>query len=99
MCIRDRTKGTPLQSAEDLDPTTIVRVIATARILMPKSMIRLSAGRGERTHLEQFLCFYAGANSIFFGEKLLTSPNPEMSADLNMLKNFGIDLAPANAQH
>lgn len=87
-----KTKGTPLENENELDPEILIRVIATARILMPKSMIRLSAGRNERTHLEQFLCFYVGANSIFFGEKLLTSPNPSQNEDMAMLKKLGLKI-------
>lgn len=92
-----KVAGTPMEDAEDLDPSILLRVIATARILMPKAMIRLSAGRNQRTYLEQLLCFYVGANSIFFGEKLLTSPNPSQDEDLSMLKSFGINLETKNA--
>jgi biotin synthase len=68
----------------------MVRMIATARILMPKSVVRLSAGRNEMTETEQALCFMAGANSIFIGEKLLTTPNPEIEKDLSLLKDLGL---------
>jgi biotin synthase len=91
-----RAKGTPLANEAPLDPSILVRVIATARILMPKSMIRLSAGRKERTGLEQLLCFYAGANSIFYGEKLLTTPNPLEGDDLKMIKSFGLKIKNAS---
>ena len=90
-------EGTPLQEQQDLDPSIIVRVIACARILMPKSMIRLSAGRMDRTFLEQFLCFFAGANSIFFGEKLLTSPNPKINSDVKMLQSFDLNIKSSYA--
>ena len=59
---------------------------------MPKSMIRLSAGRKDRTDLEQFLCFFSGANSVFYGEKLLTSSNPELNKDQSMLKTLDLDV-------
>jgi len=85
-----KIKGTPLEDNEELDPSIIVRVIACSRILMPTAMIRLSAGRNDRTSLEQFLCFYAGANSIFYGEKLLTSPNPSIDDDNKMFDLFGL---------
>ena len=83
-------KGTPLENSEDLDPCIIPRVIACVRILIPQAMIRLSAGRLDRTPLEQFICFFAGANSIFYGEKLLTSPNPHTSFDRQMFKSLDL---------
>lgn len=84
--------GTPLEQNPDLDALDVVRVVATLRILSPQSVIRLSAGRTEMNSTTQFLCFLAGANSIFFGEKLLTSPNPNISEDLNLLKKTGYRL-------
>jgi biotin synthase len=69
----------------------MVRMIATARILMPKAMVRLSAGRTEMSIAEQTLCFMAGANSIFAGEKLLTTPNPSFDEDMAMFKLLGIE--------
>ena len=74
-------KGTPLEHAPPLPTLEVVRVIAAARIAMPCAIVRLSAGRLNLSHAEQFLCFFAGANSIFLGEKLLTSPNPSHQAD------------------
>lgn len=71
-----RVEGTPLGHIEPLDPIELVRTIATARILMPKSRVRLSAGREEMTRELQALCFFAGANSVFTGDQLLTTPNP-----------------------
>jgi len=65
-------------------------MIATARIIMPKSVVRLSAGRHEMSMSEQALCFMAGANSIFSGEKLLTTPNPDFDADMQMFKTLGL---------
>ncbi len=68
----------------------MVRMIATARIIMPKAMVRLSAGRSEMTIAEQALCFMAGANSIFSGEKLLTTPNPDFAEDNLMFQLLGL---------
>jgi len=85
-----RVAGTPLENQEPLKPFEMVRMIATARILMPKSVVRLSAGRNEMSETEQALCFMAGANSIFIGEKLLTTPNPEIERDLALLNDLGL---------
>ncbi len=82
--------GTPLGDVEDLDPFEFVRTIAVARILMPKSMVRLSAGREQMDEALQALCFMAGANSIFYGEKLLTTTNPEAEADRLLFKRLGL---------
>lgn len=79
-------KGTPLAEQKRVSVWEMVRMIATARILMPKAMVRLSAGRLEMSIEEQALCFLAGANSIFAGEKLLTTPNPDMDADKQMFQ-------------
>lgn len=84
------TKGTPLEHQQPVEPLDVVRVVATLRITNPKSRIRLSAGRLSMTTEAQFLCFYAGANSIFLGEKLLTSPNPNQSEDHLMMKKCGL---------
>lgn len=83
-------EGTPLQNQEKIPFWDILRTIATARIVLPKSMVRLSAGRQEMTFSEQFMCFMAGANSIFAGDKLLTTPNPEFNSDIAMLELFGM---------
>ncbi|HEX5423500.1 MAG TPA: biotin synthase BioB [Candidatus Acidoferrales bacterium] len=85
-----RAAGTPLESAEELDPLVMVRTIATARILMPKSRVRLAAGRRSLSGEAVALCFLAGANSIFTGEKLLTTPNPTEDEDAALLKNLGL---------
>ena len=77
-----QVEGTPLAGTEPLDQLEFVRTIAVARITMPKSMVRLSAGREEMSAETQALCFLAGANSIFYGPKLLTTPNPERDSDL-----------------
>jgi biotin synthase len=85
-----RVKGTPLENNPKVDIWDMVRMIATARILMPKAMVRLSAGRAEMSVAEQALCFMAGANSIFAGEKLLTTPNPSFDEDNAMFAMLGL---------
>jgi biotin synthase len=85
-----RVEGTPLDAAEAVDPLDFVRVIAVARILMPRSHVRLSAGRTAMSSEMQALCFLAGANSIFYGERLLTTPNPEGDSDLALLGRLGM---------
>lgn len=85
-----RVEGTPLQDATDFDPLEFVRTIAVARILMPHSYVRLSAGREEMSDEMQALCFLAGANSIFYGEKLLTTPNPAQGHDRELFGKLGI---------
>ena len=82
-------EGTPLEEQNPVDPLDMARAVACARLLMPSSMIRLSAGRAEMSREAQTLCFLAGANSIFFGEKLLTTPNPEASEDRDLLDAIG----------
>ncbi len=82
--------GTPLESATPIDSIDLVRMIATTRILFPKAMVRLSAGRLEMSEELQALCFLAGANSVFTGPKLLTTPNPEHDHDFEMLERFGM---------
>jgi biotin synthase len=84
------SEGTPLANAEELDPLILVRAIATARILMPRSRVRLAAGRRGLSQEAVALCFLAGANSIFTGEKLLTTPNPGAEADHRMLEALGM---------
>ena len=85
-----KVEGTPLQNTEDMDNFEFIRTLAIARILMPKSMVRLSAGRETMNAEMQALCFMAGANSIFYGEKLLTTPNPDTDQDLALFKQMGI---------
>ncbi len=85
-----QVKNTPLYGTEALDPLEFVRTIAVARILMPKSAVRLSAGRTDMSDELQALCFFAGANSIFYGEKLLTTPNPKENKDLELFERLGI---------
>ena len=88
-------EGTPLGQNEAIDPFDFVRMIAAARITMPKSYVRLSAGRQELGEGIQALCFMAGANSIFYGEKLLVPGNPDVSADDRLLKTLGLKGAPS----
>lgn len=83
-------KGTPLENNTKVDVWDMVRMIATARILMPKTMVRLSAGRTEMSISDQALCFMAGANSIFAGDKLLTTPNPSFDEDNQMFQLLGL---------
>jgi len=85
-----RAAGTPLGSRPDLDPIIMVRTIATARILMPRSRVRLAAGRKQLPREAVVLCFMAGANSIFCGEKLLTTPNPAPDQDSELLRDLGL---------
>jgi biotin synthase len=85
-----KVEGTPLSAARAIDPLDFVRTVAAARILMPASVVRLSAGRDAMSDELQSLCFLAGANSIFYGEKLLTTPNPEADADRQLFKRLGL---------
>lgn len=85
-----QVKGTPLYGTAALDPLEFVRTIAAARITMPKAMVRLSAGRQEMSDAVQALCFLAGANSIFYGDKLLTTGNPETDRDRALLDKLGL---------
>lgn len=83
-----KVKGTPLQNNEEIDSFELVRTIATARIFIPKAKVRLSAGRLDMSHELQTLCFLAGANSIFIGEKLLTTDNPEVNSDKQLFEKL-----------
>ena len=85
-----KVEGTPLENTDNLDPIEFVRSVAVARIMMPKSYVRLSAGREEMSDEMQALCFFAGANSIFYGEKLLTTPNPSADHDKQLFERLGI---------
>lgn len=85
-----KVAGTPLAGEEDADPIELVRTVACARILMPRAYVRLSAGRTEMSDSTQALCFYAGANSIFYGEKLLTTENPQFSRDKALFARLGL---------
>jgi biotin synthase len=86
-----QVEGTPLSGRPPLDPIDLVRTIATARLLMPKSYVRLSAGRTEMSEPVQALCFLAGANSIFYGERLLTTPNPGRTRDQQLFERLGLE--------
>ena len=86
-----KVEGTPLETEGDLDPFDFIRAIAVARILMPKSHVRLSAGREEMSEEMQSMCFFAGANSIFYGECLLTTPNPAANKDQALFRKLGIN--------
>ena len=86
-----KVEGTPLAESEELDPIEFVRAVSVARIMMPKSYVRLSAGRESMSDEMQALCFLAGANSIFYGEKLLTTPNPNENTDKQLFNRLGIN--------
>jgi biotin synthase len=92
-----QVEGTPLNGLPPLDPLALVRTIATGRLLMPRSYLRLSAGRTEMNDAVQALCFLAGANSIFYGEKLLTTPNPGRSHDVELFDRLGLTREPFTA--
>jgi biotin synthase len=92
-----QVEGTPLHGLPPLDPLDLVRTIATARLLMPKSYVRLSAGRTDMSDAVQALCFLAGANSIFYGDKLLTTPNPGRSRDEELFARLGLEPEAASA--
>lgn len=85
-----QVEGTKLSGTKPLDPFEFIRTIAVARIMMPGSYVRLSAGREEMSEEMQALCFFAGANSIFYGEKLLTTPNPEADSDKELFAKLGL---------
>jgi biotin synthase len=91
-----RVPGTPLAGSAAVDPFDFVRTIAVARVVMPKASVRLSAGREAMSDELQALCFMAGANSIFYGEKLLTTGNPDVARDRALMTRLGIEpLVPA----
>jgi biotin synthase len=91
-----QVEGTPLHGVDSLDPLEFVRTVAVARILMPQSWVRLSAGRLEMSDELQALCFFAGANSMFYGEKLLTTGNPEANHDKQLLDKLGMQFSEAH---
>ena len=86
-----KVEGTPLSNVDALDPLEFIRTIAVARILMPQSWVRLSAGREGMSDEMQALCFFAGANSIFYGDQLLTTPNPEKDKDKELFRRLGVE--------
>ena len=91
-------EGTPLHGVEKIDALDFVRTIAVARILMPKSVVRLSAGRNEMSDEQQALCYFAGANSIFYGDKLLTTSNPDENQDRVLFDKLGINATDTSSQ-
>ncbi len=93
-----KIEGTPLADVDDLDSFEFIRCIAVARIMMPKSHVRLSAGRETMNEQMQAMCFMAGANSIFYGCKLLTTPNPEADSDMMLFSKLGINTERFNAK-
>ena len=90
-----QVEGTPLMGRDELDPIVFVRMLAVARIMMPKSRVRLSAGRNKMSDEMQALCFLAGANSIFYGEKLLTTDNPLANQDKHLFERLGMNMTGA----
>lgn len=94
-----RVEGTPLEGEEDFNSFDFIRCIAVARITMPKSHVRLSAGREEMNQEMHALAYFAGANSIFYGEKLLTTPNPSANNDLELFKELGINREELQVKH
>ena len=93
-----QVEGTPLHGLPPLDPLELVRTVATARLMMPKSYVRLSAGRTDMSDAVQALCFLAGANSIFYGERLLTTPNPGRSRDEELFARLGLQTETGAAE-
>ena len=94
-----KVEGTPLSNVPKLDPFEFIRTVAVARIIMPKSYVRLSAGRMEMTDEMQAWCFFAGANSIFYGDKLLTTDNPEKNHDQELFARLGIQSEAGQSSH
>ncbi|MBU4183132.1 MAG: biotin synthase BioB, partial [Gammaproteobacteria bacterium] len=92
-----KVPGTPLADEPDLDPLEFVRTVAVARITMPRAKVRLSAGRRQMDESTQVLCFLAGANSIFYGDKLLVTGNPDVEADQDLLARTGMHTTRAHA--
>jgi biotin synthase len=84
-------EGTPMADMEPISIWEMVRMVATTRIVMPETQVRLSAGRTEMSREGQAMCFFAGANSIFAGDKLLTTPNPDVNEDMEMFKLLGLN--------
>jgi biotin synthase len=84
-------EGTPMEEQEPVSIWEMVRMVATARIVMPETQVRLSAGRTQMSREGQAMCFFAGANSIFAGDKLLTTPNPDVSEDMELFKSLGLN--------
>jgi biotin synthase len=83
-------EGTPLEDQKPVEIWEMIRMVATARIVLPETQVRLSAGRTEMSREGQAMCFFAGANSIFAGDKLLTTPNPDVNDDMKMFETLGL---------
>ncbi|CAA0097642.1 biotin synthase BioB [Zhongshania aliphaticivorans] len=94
-----KVEGTPMADVADLDPFDFIRTIAVARIIMPKSHVRLSAGRESMNEEMHALAYFAGANSIFYGEKLLTTPNPKANKDMELFGRLGIKPEERHVEH
>ena len=94
-----RVEGTPMANEDDFDSFDFIRTIAVARIMMPESYVRLSAGRESMNEEMHALAYFAGANSIFYGEKLLTTPNPEANEDIKLFDRLGIAVAGQSNDH
>ena len=94
-----KVKGTPLADNDDVEPFDFIRTIAVARIMMPTSHVRLSAGREQMSEQTQAMCFMAGANSIFYGCKLLTTPNPEEDKDRVLFRKLGLNPQHSHTDH
>jgi biotin synthase len=92
-----QVEGTPMEDTDNLDPLMFVRTIAIARLMMPESYVRLSAGREHMSDETQAMCFLAGANSIFYGEKLLTTDNPDTAHDQRLFDRLGINMLEESA--
>jgi biotin synthase len=86
--------GTPLHGVAPLDPLELVRTVAAARLMMPASVVRLSAGRSQMSDELQALCFHAGASSVFLGDRLLTTPNPGTDSDRDLLRRLDTTVLP-----
>lgn len=94
-----KVKGTPLADNDDVDAFDFIRTIAVARIMMPTSYVRLSAGREQMNEQTQAMCFMAGANSIFYGCKLLTTPNPGEDKDVQLFRKLGLNPQLTETEH
>jgi biotin synthase len=92
-------EGTPLEDQEPVSIWEMLRMVATTRIVMPETQVRLSAGRTQMTREGQAMCFFAGANSIFAGDKLLTTPNPDVNEDMEMFRQLGLNTQKPFLKH
>ena len=92
-------EGTPMEEQQKVSIWEMVRMVATTRIVMPQTQVRLSAGRTDMSKEGQAMCFFAGANSIFAGDKLLTTPNPDVTEDMQLFKELGLDVQKPFEKH